>query len=156
MEILTPEAPFIAFLLLLVAAAYGLFIWYASVIRAALRLVQPQHRKMRPGQAWYILIPLFGQVYQVLLAGYLSESIRAEMLSRGLPLAEQRPTYKVGLAFGVSQLVSFVPLMGTFASIAALVCWIIHWTKVAEYKRTLEAAPSAESTRDSLIFGQQA
>ena len=48
--------------------------------------------------------------------------------------AGSRPTYEIGIAYCVLFCCGVIPLIGTFATIAGLVCWIIYWVRLAEYK----------------------
>jgi hypothetical protein len=115
-----------------------------------LKAIQPQNRSMAPGEVWLQLIPLFNLIWMFIVVTRISDSIRKEFHSRaensllGLPdpslVAEmnKRPTYDIGIAYCVLNLCGIVPVIGTFAGLAGLICWIIYWVKLAEYKNKLE------------------
>ena len=115
-----------------------------------LRAIQPQNRLMSPGEVWLQMIPLFGMVWQFIVVTRISGSLKREFESwkndsiLGLPEAEavqmlnRRPTYEIGIAYCILFCCSLIPLLGSIASMAGVVCWIIYWIKLAEYKRMVE------------------
>ena len=106
---------------------------------------------MPPGQVWLLFIPLFNIVWQFIVVKKIAVSIEKEMRQcNGFTTVE--PTYNIGLAFCILNVCGFIPVLGAFARLAALVCWIIHWVKVSEYKRKIETLPIRDATEDSQIF----
>ncbi len=115
-----------------------------------LKAIQPESRLIRPGEVWLQLIPFFGLVWQFIVVTRISDSIKREFESwqndsiLGLPDAEAaqllsvRPTYDIGIAYCILICCSIVPILGSFAAIAGIVCWIIYWVKLAEYKGMIE------------------
>ena len=115
-----------------------------------LKAIQPENRLIRPGEVWLQLIPFFSIVWQFIVVTRISDSIKREFESwqndsiLGLPDAEAaqllniRPTYDIGIAYCILICCSIIPFLGTFAAIAGIVCWIIYWIKLAEYKRMIE------------------
>jgi hypothetical protein len=118
-----------------------------------LRAISPQNRRMQPGEVWLQLIPLFGLVWKFIVVTRISHSIRNEIDYRSLNsfLGEANPvfandyaplpTYNIGLSYCILGLCGFIPVLGWFATIAWLVCWIIYWTQIASYKNKFANNP---------------
>jgi len=122
-------------------------IFFLITQQNTLKSIQPANRLMEPGLVWLQLIPLFGLVWQFIVVTRVSDSLRKEFSSwqnddsilgfsdsQAMQLARQRPTYEIGIAYCILLCCSIVPLLGTLAALAALVCWIIYWVKLSEYK----------------------
>ena len=121
-------------------------IFFLIAQQNTLRAVSTHNRKMQPGEVWLQLIPLFGMVWKFIVVNRISQSIRAEINDRNSNsfLGEANPvfandmvplpTYSIGIAYCILGLCGFIPLLGWFASIGWLVCWIIYWTQIVGYK----------------------
>jgi hypothetical protein len=115
-----------------------------------LKAIQPENRLISPGQVWLQLIPIFNLVWRFIVVTRVSDSIKREFESwqndsiLGLPdaqaaqLLNERPTYNIGIAYCVLACCTMIPILGAFAAIAYLVCWIIYWVRLAEYRRMIE------------------
>ena len=126
------------------------FILFLITQNNLLKAIKPQNRTMQPGEVWLQLIPLFNLIWHFVVVTRISDSIRNEFMSRtsdsalGLPdpnlvsYLNKRPCYDIGMAFAVLSAVSILPVLGGIASLGALVCWIIYWVKLAEFKRKVE------------------
>lgn len=128
-----------ALLIILIAVGIGLLpkIFYLITLQNAMNTVRPEFRKMPPGQVWLELIPLFGLVWQFFNVINVSDSLKREFEARGIRTAEERPGYSVGITFCILFCCSVVPILGVLAAIAGLVCWIIFWVKIANYRAEL-------------------
>ncbi|HET6996801.1 MAG TPA: hypothetical protein VFI06_17530 [Chitinophagaceae bacterium] len=128
------------------------FILFLVTQQNTLKIIQPQNRTMQPGEVWLQLIPLFGLVWQFIVVSKISESIRRELASENTFSFEQqnnpyannsygqpKPTYGIGIAYCVLWCCSIIPLLGSFAGIAALICWIIYWVQLSDYKNRIQA-----------------
>lgn len=102
-----------------------------------LKEISPENRQMQPGEVWLTIIPLFGMVWQFFVVDRMSKSLKAEFLKRNIQIAEEKPGYSIGIAFCVLQCCGIIPILGGFAGIGGLVCWIIYWIKIADYKTLL-------------------
>jgi hypothetical protein len=100
--------------------------------------VRFENRKMQPGQVWLTIIPLFGIVWQFVVVNNIADSLKLEFNQRNLKIVEDRPGYGVGLAFCILACCSIIPFLGALTSIAALICWIIYWVKISNYKAELQ------------------
>lgn len=109
------------------------FIFYLISLQSTLNAISIENRKMAPSNVWLLLIPVFGIVWHFVVVRDLTESIRNEAVSKGIPLKEARPAYHIGFAMCVLSCLIFLPFVG----VAVLVCWIIYWVKIVEYKNLL-------------------
>src|SRR5690606_39828162 len=109
------------------------FIFYLRSLHSTFSAISIENRQMDPGKVWLLLIPIFGIVWHFVVVRDLTESIRNEAISKGIPLKETRPAYHIGFAMCVLSCLIFLPWVG----VAVLVCWIIYWVKIVEYKNLL-------------------
>jgi uncharacterized membrane protein YphA (DoxX/SURF4 family) len=114
-------------------------IFYLITLQKTLEAVTPANRKMPPGQVWLLLIPLFNYIWQFFTVSNIADSIKLECERLNIPVSEERPTYNIGLTKNILSLCVFIPFFGGLASLAFIVCWIIYWVKVNEYKKLINA-----------------
>jgi hypothetical protein len=146
-------------IILLLFVLFGIIlticILYLLTLQNTLKAISPQNRKMEPGMVWLLLIPLFNIVWQFIVVNRLSVSIESEYTSRGLT-CKSRPTYNIGLAFSILSCINLVlyrsTALGSIVSLAVVVCWIIYWVQVNDYKKELQRMAPADYV-DSEIFG---
>jgi hypothetical protein len=112
-------------------------IFYILTLQNTLKEVSPENRQMEPGQVWLLLIPLFNLVWRFIVVNKIADSLRAEFADRQINVDEDRPGYSIGIAYCILPLFGIIPILGTMASIAGLVCWIIYWVKMHDYKTKL-------------------
>jgi hypothetical protein len=123
-------------------------IFFLITQQKTLKSIQPNNRLMEPGMVWLQLIPLFGIVWQFIVVSRISDSLKNEFNSwandnsilgdtESLNLTNGRPTYDIGLAYCILFCCSIIPFLGFFASIAGLVCWILYWVKLSEFKNKI-------------------
>ena len=114
-------------------------IFYLITLQKTLEAISPANRRMPPNQVWLLLIPLFNYIWQFFTVSNISDSIKAECIRLNIPVSEQRPTYNIGLTKNILSICAVIPLFGVLASLASIVCWIIYWVKVNEYKNLIIA-----------------
>ena len=143
------------FILVLIIVAILLVpaILYLITLQNTLKAISPENRKMEPGMVWLLLIPVFSMVWNFIVVDRMADSIQAELRKKGTNIAE-RPAYNVGIAMSIIFCIGWVPFIGSLASIGGLICWIIYWVKVAEFKRKIESIPDVQDD-NSYIFGTQ-
>jgi hypothetical protein len=129
-------------------------ILYLITLQNTLKAISRENRTMEPGNVWLMLIPLFSIVWQFIVVNKIASSIRAELNARGVPV-DQGPGLSIGLAMCVLCCVSIIPVIGVFFGLAAFICWIIYWIKIAGFKKQIESLPDAPEDDDSLIFGSK-
>ena len=116
-----------------------------------LKVIKPDNRRMQPNEVWLQLIPLFNLFWQFIVVNRIAESIRNEIIDRNLNSVSgtanpafaidvnEWPTLDLGLAYcilGIAGVAGFFFgfLLFVFGGLAAMICWIIYWTQIAEYK----------------------
>lgn len=109
-------------------------IFYLLTIQNTLYAISSENRKMQPGQVWLSLIPLFGLVWQFIIVNRLADSLKDEFVSKNLKIDEERPGIGIGLAYCILFACSLIPFVGFVTVIGGLICWIIYWSKINDYK----------------------
>lgn len=110
-------------------------ILYLITLQNTLTEVSAENRKLNPGQVWLLLIPFFGIVWQFIIVNRIADSLKSEFAKRNILLDEDRPGYSIGLATCILFCCGFLL---SFLFIGSLVCWIIYWRKISDYKRKLQ------------------
>lgn len=113
------------------------FIFYLVTLQSTLNEVSFENRKIQPAQVWLSLIPLFGLIWQFIIVNRLADSLREEFNSRNILLDESRPGSGIGLAYCILFCCSVIPFLGFLTAVAGLICWIIYWVKINDYKLKL-------------------
>ena len=127
------------FILIIIASAIFLtpVILYLLTLQNTLKKVKKKNRTIEPGQVWLNLIPLFNIVWQFIMINRIADSLKAEFSERNISIKEDRPGAQIGVAYCILNLCGFIPMLGGLASIAGLVCWIVYWVKISNYKNQL-------------------
>lgn len=130
-------------ILVVVAIIFGVclipMIFFLLTLQNTLNAVSFENRKMEPGLVWLSLIPLFGMVWQFIVVDRMAGSLQAEFAKRGVATEEARPGNSIGLAYCILFCCSLIPFLGYITSIAGLICWIIYWIRINDYKNRLLA-----------------
>jgi hypothetical protein len=123
------------------------FVFFLITQYRTLQLIQPQNRTMSPGEVFLQLIPLFGLVWQFVVVTKIANSIAMELANNNTfsfenenatIVSSDKPTYTIGIAYCILFCTSILPLLGFLTGIAGIVCWIIYWVKLAEYKNQIQ------------------
>ena len=120
------------------AIGIGVQVLYLLTLQNTLKQVSPENRKMPPANVWLNLIPLFNFGWQFVIVNRVADSLKAEFDKRGIVSEEPRPGYGVGLAYCICSCCGIIPVLGVFASIGGMVCWIIYWVKISGFKTKLQ------------------
>jgi hypothetical protein len=116
------------------------WVFFLMALRGVLEKVSPQNRAMAPEHVWLNLIPVFNLGWFIYTVAKVRDSVKAEYYSRGWPI-EGDFGYNVGLAAGIvgicAVVLSWVPVIDFATGIAAFVCWVIYWLKMADLKNRL-------------------
>jgi len=111
-------------------------IFFLITLQKALSRCEPGSRTMTPGQVWLCLVPVFNLIWTVFVVNAISDSLYSEFTRRGM-VEEPQPGRSLGLAFAILGVISIVPILGFVTGIAALVCWILYWVKIAGYSEKI-------------------
>ena len=114
-------------------------IFYFISLQKALEAVSTQNRMMPPGQVWLSLIPFFNFVWMFFVVNKIADSFRLEFYRLNINTTELKPSQGIGNAKNILRLCSFIPVLGILATLGFIVCWIMHWIKVNEYKNLIIA-----------------
>ena len=112
-------------------------IFYLITLQSTLQTISSENRTMPPSNVWLLFIPLFGVIWHFIIINNMADSIKAEANSKNIKLDEARPGYNVGLAMCILNCLFFIPGLNILTGIAGLVCWIVYWVKINNYKNTL-------------------
>jgi hypothetical protein len=133
-----------AFLFVLVFIILAIFplVFYLLTLQRTLKEISPENRKMPPEQVWLSLIPLFGIIWQYFIVSRLSDSLALELTKRNVYTEERRPAYNIGIAYCILISAVIIPYINILALLGGLVCWVLFWLKVNDYRMLLLDNPS--------------
>lgn len=114
-------------------------IFYFLGLQRALEAVSEENRQMPPGQVWLSLIPIFNLVWMFFVVNRIAESFALECARLSIPSTEMKPTQGIGNTKNILRLCSFIPIAGVIATLGFVVCWIMHWISVNEYRKLIIA-----------------
>ena len=121
-------------------------IFYLISLQRALEAVSAENRLMPARQVWLSLIPIFNFVWMFFVVNKIAGSFQLECYRLNIPTTELKPSQGVGNAKNILRLCAFIPVIGIVANIGFIVCWILHWVKVNQYKNLIIA------NRDNIIL----
>lgn len=67
----------------------------------------------------------------------IAHSLKSEFTERNISIKEDRPGAQIGVAYCILNLCGVIPVLAGLASLAGLVCWIVYWVKISNYKNQL-------------------
>jgi len=115
-------------------------ILYLLTLQSALERCSAKSRTVAPGTVWLMLIPVFNLVWHFILVGHVSRSLRNEFNRKRTPGVEAEPGKSIGLAMCILAPCAIAPIVGVFAAVGGLICWILYWVKISGYSQLLLAA----------------
>jgi len=128
-----------------------LLILYLLSLQYTLQSVHFENRRIKPGEVWLILLPVFGFFWHFFMIIGIAQSLKAEFVKREISVSEGLPGLNVGLAMYFFYFVLIIPnpylypYLALLPLIGGLVCWIIYWAKMVAYRKMI--AQSALSVR---------
>jgi hypothetical protein len=123
---------------------YLVKIFFLLTLSSTLGQCHRRNRAMQPGMVWLNLIPLFDYVWQFVTVSRLSQSLKDEFRDRG---RRSHDDFGQGLGIATCCLMLFGLCCG-LAGIAAIICGIMYWVKIAGYKRQLESTYREDNWSD--------
>lgn len=132
-----------AFFIVLAFIALSVFplVFYLLTLQRTLKEISTENRKMPPEQVWLSIIPVFGIVWQFFIVSRLSDSLALELAKRNVYAEERRPAYNIGIAYCILISAVIIPYINILASLGGLVCWVLYWLKVNDYRMLLRENP---------------
>jgi hypothetical protein len=121
--------------ILLVSLIVGIF--FLLTLHRALARCAPHNRRMEPGMVWLNLVPLLSLVWMFITVSRVAETLRNEFRDRGWHRRDDDYGNGVGMAACGLNIASIIPYIGGCLGLAALVCFIIYWVKIAGYSGRL-------------------
>ncbi len=91
---------------------------------------------MTPALTWLLLVPLLNIIWHFFVVLNVAKSLGAEFQKRGIA-EDPRPGKNLGLTMCILSCCGIIPLLGILCSLAAIVCWILYWVKIAGYSKKL-------------------
>ncbi|WP_319501416.1 hypothetical protein [uncultured Draconibacterium sp.] len=124
-------------LLMIPALSVIPLIFYLLTLQNTFNAISSENRKMQSGEVWLTLIPLFGLVWQFIIVNRLADSLKAEFNTKNIIVDEERPGVGIGLAYCILFCCSIIPFVNFLTGVAGIICWIIYWSKINNYKMKL-------------------
>jgi hypothetical protein len=125
-------------LIVLIISLVSLAVWilYLLTLKGLLQEINPENRRIRIGQIWLLLIPLFNMIWYPLVVHRLSQSVREEFHDRGWRWKRRIPG-ELAAYLSYASVVLFV-FFGKIFLPVVLVSGIIHWLQTYNIKSRLE------------------
>lgn len=139
---------FLVVMLVVLAIALVIFILYLLTLQKALSRCSPRNRTMEPGQVWLNLVPFLNIVWQFITVTRIAESLSNEFRARGRGRGGDDYGKGVGITYCVMNLLGWIPFIGVVLSLIGLVCYIVHWVKIAGYSSQLASRASYDDEYD--------
>lgn len=114
-------------------------VFYILSLQKALAAVSPENRKLEPGLAWLLLIPVFNIIWNFFIVDAIGVSFERGFQKYGI-YHSKKQTYDLGLTMSILCCCYWIPLLNILAILGSFVIWIIYWIKVVQYKNELISA----------------
>ena len=129
------------------------FIAHVAFLAAASRVltrVDPENRRLDPGQVWLNLIPIFNLLWMIVTIERVGESIRNEFMARGRHKRTESYGKTSGLACAILGIIGLVfTLVETPCGLVfwffAFIFWVVYWAQLSGYARRLHSEPATYS-----------
>ncbi len=126
-------------ILLIIPALFVIpLIFYLLTLQNTFNAISAENRKMQSGEVWLTLIPLFGLVWQFIIVNRLADSLKAEFDVKNIKVYEERPGVGIGIAYCILFCCSIIPFVNFLTGVAGIICWIIYWSKINNYRIKLK------------------
>ena len=131
-----PELIIILILFICILPTY----FYLSTLKKALLKCSNENREMSPGLVWLFFIPIFNLGWHFYIVLKVAKSLKKELETRGINI-DSMPGQSVGITMCVLTIFTALPLsIQPVITIAAIICWIIYWIKIAGFSSQLSSS----------------
>lgn len=122
------------------AVFFVIKVLYANTFRATLKLIAPENRFIKPGEAFLVLIPFFNMYWNFELAKRMSDSLTNEFYDRKIA-EEEYPGRSTGITVAILYIVTMFPLslsilMGI--NLVYLFYFFAYWVKMNKFRELLK------------------
>lgn len=114
------------------------YILFLKTLQNTIKEISLENRKINPNDVWLILIPFFGIIWQIVVINKISISLGDELNKKNISNNEVKPTFALGIAYCILQILTIIPIVGILFGLIALILWIIYWVKIDSYKTLLK------------------
>ena len=114
------------------------YILFLKTLQNTIKEISLENRKINPNDVWLILIPFFGIIWQIVVINKISISLGDELNKKKISNNEVKPTFALGIAYCILQILTIIPIVGILFGLIALILWIIYWVKIDSYKTLLK------------------
>lgn len=123
----------------LAAIFFLIKVLYANTFRATLKLIAPENRFMKPGEAFLVLIPFFNIYWNFELAKRMSDSLTNEFYDRKIA-EEEFPGRSTGITVAILYIITMFPLsinilMGI--NLVYFFYFFAYWVKMNRFRELL-------------------
>ena len=139
-------------ILIIIGALWVPMIFYIVTLQSVLRCCSPQNRTLSPGLVWLLLIPFVNLIWHFVIVINMAKSLHAEFTMRNIVEA-RNPGQAIGLSVSILSVTSLIPFLGILTGVAAFICWIIYWVKIAGLSNKLK--PQSGSIRRGRVTSRQ-
>lgn len=115
-------------------AAFAANLLYYRTLQRAMQVIAPERRPFHPALVWLSLVPFFGLIWYMVFAVTLSLGLQKELAARGLPGNGALGVTCITMGFFALFL---APGLRYVAVFPALVAWVVHWQRMAMYRKLL-------------------
>lgn len=126
--------------LLSLAAMLGGIVYYLLILYRLLARTAAHNRSMNPALVWLNLIPVFNLGWMIWTVLKLSESLSKELAERQIANVDLagRNMGLFMMACAITCIATVViPPLSLLLALATIICWSIHWGKMASYLKQL-------------------
>jgi len=127
--------------LIILAIALAIQIFFLLNVSRCLALVRPRNRDMEPGLVWLNLIPCLNLIWSFMIVLKVASSLRKEYEYRRWPTEGENFGSNVGLGWAICVILANIPYIGILFGIPGLICFIMYWVQIANYRNQLQSEP---------------
>ena len=112
-------------------------IFFIITLQNTLKAISSENRKMPFANVWLLCIPLFNFYWQFVVVNKIAQSIALECEKLQIPVKDSKPTFKLGLTWGICYILFLIPVLKLWMAIIIIPTWIVYWIKVNQYRKLI-------------------